>query len=61
MAVMGGYRYATRVLAALTALLGVALIVATLAHGGGGLGILLGVLFLAAGAGRLYLLRGGPR
>jgi hypothetical protein len=39
----------------------VALIAATLAHGGGGLGILLGVLFLAAGAGRLYLMRGGPR
>jgi hypothetical protein len=37
--------------------LGVALIAVTLAHGGGGVGILLGVLFLAAGAGRLFLLR----
>ena len=58
---MRGYGYASRALAALTALLGVALIVATAARGGGGLGILLGVLFLAAGAGRLYLTRGGPR
>jgi hypothetical protein len=37
--------------------LGVALIAVTLAHGGGTVGILLGVLFLAAGAGRLVLLR----
>ncbi|HZO98046.1 MAG TPA: hypothetical protein VFB42_11805 [Gaiellaceae bacterium] len=58
---MSGYRLATRVLAALTAALGVALIAATLVRGGGGLGILLGLLFLAAGLGRLYLTRGGPR
>ena len=51
-------------LALVTAVLGVALIVATLAHGGGGLGILLGLLFIAAGGGRLYLtrtVRGGRR
>ena len=51
-------------LALVTAALGVALIVATLAHGGGGLGILLGLLFIAAGGGRLYLtrtVRGGRR
>jgi hypothetical protein len=35
---------------------GVALVVVTAAHGGG-IGYLLGVLFVAAGAGRLYLLR----
>jgi len=41
-------------------LLGVALIVRTLTAGGGPLatGILLGVLFAAAGAGRLWVARG---
>ncbi len=37
--------------------LGVAFLVRTAAAGGGQLGILLGVGFLAAGAGRLYLER----
>jgi hypothetical protein len=47
----------THVLPALMALIGIALIVRTLAAGGGALaiGIVFGVLFLAAGAGRLYL------
>jgi hypothetical protein len=47
----------TRVLPLLMALVGVALIVRTLAAGGGALavGLVLGVLFVAAGAGRLYL------
>ena len=47
----------TRVLPALMMLIGIALIVRTLAAGGGALaiGIVFGVLFLAAGAGRLYL------
>lgn len=47
----------TRVLPALMVLIGIALIVRTLAAGGGALaiGIVFGVLFLAAGAGRLYL------
>ena len=58
---MSGYRAATVVLASLTMALGVALVVATLAHGSGGLGILLGLLFVVAGAGRLYLARGGRR
>ena len=41
-------------------LIGVALLVSTLARGGGPLaiGVLLGVLFVAAGVGRLYLARG---
>jgi hypothetical protein len=41
-------------------LIGVALLVSTLARGGGPLaiGVLLGVLFVLAGAGRLYLARG---
>jgi hypothetical protein len=45
------------VLPLLMALIGVALIVRTLLAGGGALavGIVFGVLFLAAGAGRLYL------
>jgi hypothetical protein len=41
-------------------LIGVALLISTLARGGGPLaiGVLLGVLFVLAGAGRLYLARG---
>ena len=35
--------------------LGVALVAVTLAEGGGQVGILLGLLFLVAGCGRLYL------
>jgi hypothetical protein len=37
--------------------IGVAIIVVTTIHGGGVVGYLLGPLFIAAGAGRLYLLR----
>ena len=37
--------------------LGIALLAETIAVGGGSTGYLLGVLFLALGAGRLYLLR----
>jgi hypothetical protein len=41
-------------------LIGVVLLVSTLARGGGPLaiGVLLGVLFVLAGVGRLYLARG---
>jgi hypothetical protein len=51
------HRGTTRVLSTVMVVLGVAMIVSTLAHGGGGLalGILLGVLFIAAGLGRLYI------
>jgi hypothetical protein len=47
---------ATQLLSALMILIGVAIIVRTVAGGGGpiALGLLLGVLFVAAGAGRLY-------
>ena len=48
-------------MAVITVGLGVALVAATLAQGSGGLGILLGLLFIAAGAGRLYVARGGRR
>lgn len=49
-----------RVLALLLMLLGVALVASTLARGGGPLavGVVVGVLFVALGAGRLLLARG---
>lgn len=40
--------------------IGVALLVVTSIHGGGPVGFVLGALFIAAGSGRLYLLRRGP-
>jgi len=47
----------TRVMSALMIAVGIALMVRTIAAGGSPLstGVLLGVLFVAAGAGRLYL------
>jgi hypothetical protein len=49
----------TQLLSALMIVIGVAMIVRTLAAGGGAvaLGLLLGVLFVAAGVGRLYVER----
>ena len=49
-------RTATQVLSAAMLLIGVAIIVRTVAEGGGALafGMLVGLLFVAAGAGRLY-------
>jgi hypothetical protein len=49
------YGLATLVLSATIAVLGLAMIVLTLARGGGTGGYLLGALFLAAGLGRLYV------
>jgi hypothetical protein len=52
----------TRVMSSLMIVIGVALLVRTIVAGGGAaaVGVLLGVLFVAAGAGRLYLQhRGG--
>ena len=51
------HRLATLVLSAAMLVLGLAIIAVTLANGGGplALGILLGVLFAAAGGGRLYV------
>ena len=51
----GGYRAMTQLLAVVTILLGVGMLAITIARGGG-VGVLLGLLFVAAGAGRLYLL-----
>ena len=55
------HRGATRALSTALVLIGVALLVTTIARGGGPLaiGVLLGVLFVAAGLGRLYIARGG--
>jgi hypothetical protein len=50
------YRTLTTVSASLLVALGVVMLAVTLWHGGG-VGVLLGVLFMAAGAGRLWLLR----
>jgi hypothetical protein len=49
----------TRLMSMLMVVIGIALIARTIAAGGGALasGILVGVLFLLAGAGRLYLSR----
>jgi hypothetical protein len=50
---------ATQVLSAAMVVIGIALIVRTLADGGGpiAVGVIFGLLFLAAGAGRLYVER----
>ena len=52
----GVHRSATLVLSAAMVVVGIAIIVRTLGAGGGplALGTILGVLFVAAGAGRLY-------
>ncbi len=51
------HRYSTRVLSIAMIIIGIALVVRTVAAGGGAvaIGVLMGVLFIAAGAGRLYL------
>ena len=53
---VAGLRHLTQLLALLTLTLGVIILVVTI-RAGGGIGILLGLLFVAAGAGRLYLAR----
>ena len=56
------HRTATGVLSLLMVVIGVALVVSTLVRGGGPLavGIVVGLLFCALGAGRLYLQRRPP-
>jgi len=51
-----GYRNATFVFGVVAIVLGLAILVQTARHGGG-VGYLIGVLFVALGAGRLYLLK----
>jgi hypothetical protein len=52
-----GYRLATRAFAVIIIGFGVAIVLVTLANGGGptSFGFLIGLLFAAMGAGRLYL------
>ena len=52
-----GYRNSTRLLGAVICLLGVGILVSTVARGGGplALGVVVGVGFVAFGAGRIYL------
>ena len=57
---MTAYRVGVAVFAVLFVALGVA-ITALTAVRGGGVGLLLGPLFVALGVGRLYLLRAGTR
>lgn len=51
------HRTSTRVMSVLMIVIGIALLVRTLAAGGGAAatGVILGLLFVAAGAARLYL------
>jgi uncharacterized membrane protein len=57
----GLHSAATRVFSVLMILIGIALIVRTVAAGGTlAVGLLIGVLFVAVGAGRLYLERRRP-
>jgi hypothetical protein len=50
---------ATRILSAVIVLIGLAMIISAVAHGGGPLayGVVLGILFVALGAGRLWVSR----
>jgi uncharacterized protein (DUF58 family) len=51
------HRQTTGLLSVILVILGVAMIVRTITAGGGGLafGLLMGVLFIAAGVGRIYI------
>jgi len=56
------HRASTRVLSSLMVLVGLGLVVSTLVRGGGPLavGLVVGVLFVGVGAGRLWLDREAP-
>jgi hypothetical protein len=51
------YRYGVVLFAVTFVGIGIALLAVTAARGGGAFGFLMGVLFLALGVGRIYLLR----
>ena len=51
------YRYGIALFAVAFIGIGLAILVVTTIHGGAAFGYLMGVLFLALGVGRLYLLR----
>jgi hypothetical protein len=61
--VQRAYLASTRLLSAVLLVLGLALIVSAVVHGGGPLavGVVLGVLLAALGVARLWLARGGQR
>jgi heme/copper-type cytochrome/quinol oxidase subunit 4 len=54
------YRGLSFVLSVTLVALGVTLVVSTLVRGNGYLGVILGVLFVGAGAGRIYVTRARP-
>jgi len=54
--VRGVYRNSTLFFGGMAIILGIGIVVRTLVDGGG-IGIVLGVLFVALGIGRIYLLR----
>jgi hypothetical protein len=54
---MNLYRSAIAVFGVLFIGIGLSLVIVTAVHGGGTVGYLVGVLFVALGLGRLYLLR----
>jgi hypothetical protein len=54
---MSLYRYGIAAFAVVFVGIGIALVTVTAARGGGSFGYLMGVLFVALGLGRLYLLR----
>ena len=54
---MSFYRSSIAVFGVLFVGIGIALLVVTVIHGAGAVGYLIGVLFVALGVGRLYLLR----
>ena len=51
------HQRAVQVFGVVSIVLGLALLAETAAQGGGSVGFLLGLLFIALGVGRLYLLR----
>ena len=51
------YKRSVLVLGVISIVLGVAFLAETAVQGGGSVGFLLGLLFIALGVGRLYLLR----
>ena len=55
------YRNMVRLMALTMVLLGIAMIVVTVVRAGFGVGVVLGMLFIAAGGGRFWMLRGRAR
>jgi multisubunit Na+/H+ antiporter MnhB subunit len=57
------YLTSTRIMSGIIMLLGLTLVISALARGGGALalGVVLGAMLTALGAGRLWLARGGER